>query len=149
MYNKRIPIPLPMFEHYANTINNMLDINLFSNTRKIEYTYARFLLAYTIKKKYPQTGPSRIARFFKLKGKSTHHATIIHSIKTWHKLTKKSNWDLSSQRKILNGYTVDYINQQLDLDYASEINRVIETVKKLSPDALELIKPCIKIALKK
>lgn len=149
MYKKRDEITYAQFEHYADLINNILDLNMFKNTRKIEYAYARYLLAHLIKNKFPQTTFTTIARFYIKKGKSSHHSTIMHSISTWKNLIDpQTKWTEKSQRQILNGYTVEYILNELELDYVSELADVLKDVRNLTKKGIDILKPCIDIAKK-
>ena len=69
-------------EFVAKQINRLADLNIFENTRKREYIEARSLfclISYRIAK---QTY-ANIARFFEQNGKSSDHATVLHSLKNY------------------------------------------------------------------
>jgi hypothetical protein len=69
-------------EFVARQINRLAGLNIFENTRKREYIEARSLfclISYRIAK---QTY-ANIARFFEQNGKSSDHATVLHSLKNY------------------------------------------------------------------
>jgi len=66
----------------AKRINKLSGIDVFVNTRKVEYVEARSLLGFILKK-YEGMTLQEICKFYEANGKSMNHATVIHSIKNF------------------------------------------------------------------
>ncbi len=107
----------------AKRINKLSGIDVFVNTRKVEYVEARSLLGFILKK-YEGMTLHDISRFYQANGKSMNHATVIHSIKNF-SIFKNYSPQLIDWLNIISDDINSYDNQEkrelikLKLNYIS------------------------------
>lgn len=69
-------------EELSERVKKITGLNIFENTRKVEYIEARAMFNYILYNTYGYT-LVRIARFYKMNGKNYDHATCLHSLKNF------------------------------------------------------------------
>ena len=137
------------FEELSSKINELFDLNMFKNTRKIEYVLARCLLAHTIKHKYNKTTLQNIANMYKQNGKSSDHSTILHNIRTWSRfIDEKTGVKIQVQRQLLRGNTVDYIMNIIDpkSTIQQKKTKLKQDIDNFNKHQVEFIEPCLENA---
>ena len=137
------------FEELSSKINDLFDLNMFKNTRKLEYVLARCLLAHTIKHKYNKTTLQNIANMYKQNGKSSDHSTILHNIRTWSRfIDEKTGVKIQVQRQLLRGNTVDYIMNIIDpkSTIQQKKTKLKQDIDNFNKHQVEFIEPCLENA---
>ena len=137
------------FKELSSKINDLFDLNMFKNTRKIEYVLARCLLAHTIKHKYNKTTLQNIANMYKQNGKSSDHSTILHNIRTWSRfIDEKTGVKIQVQRQLLRGNTVDYIMNIIDpkSTIQQKKTKLKQDIDNFNKHQVEFIEPCLENA---
>ena len=137
------------FEELSSKINELFDLNMFKNTRKLEYVLARCLLAHTIKHKYNKTTLQNIANMYKQYGKSSDHSTILHNIRTWSRfIDEKTGVKIQVQRQLLRGNTVDYIMNIIDpkSTIQQKKTKLKQDIDNFNKHQVEFIEPCLENA---
>ena len=137
------------FEELSSKINELFDLNMFKNTRKIEYVLARCLLAHTIKHKYNKTTLQYIANMYEQNGKSSDHSTILHNIRTWSRfIDEKTGVKIQVQRQLLRGNTVDYIMNIIDpkRTIQQKKTKLKQDIDNFNKHQVEFIEPCLENA---
>ena len=137
------------FEELSSKINELFDLNMFKNTRKIEYVLARCLLAHTIKHKYNKTTLQYIANMYEQNGKSSDHSTILHNIRTWSRyIDEKTGVKIQVQRQLLRGNTVDYIMNIIDpkSTIQQKKTKLKQDIDNFNKHQVEFIEPCLENA---
>ena len=123
----------------AKRINKLSGIDVFVNTRKVEYVEARSLLGFILKK-YEGMTLQEICKFYEANGKNMNHATVIHSIKNF-AIFKNYSPQLIDWLNIISDDINSYDNQEkrelikLKLNYISnkdvdELAIVIDAMAK-------------------
>ena len=137
------------FEELSSKINELFDLNMFKNTRKLEYVLARCLLAHTIKHKYNKTTLQYIANMYEQNGKSSDHSTILHNIRTWSRfIDEKTGVKIQVQRQLLRGNTVDYIMNIIDpkSTIQQKKTKLKQDIDNFNKHQVEFIEPCLENA---
>ena len=137
------------FKELSSKINDLFDLNMFKNTRKLEYVLARCLLAHTIKHKYNKTTLQYIANMYEQNGKSSDHSTILHNIRTWSRfIDTKTGVKIQVQRQLLRGNTVDYIMNIIDpkSTIQQKKTKLKEDIDNFNKHQVEFIEPCLENA---
>ena len=137
------------FKELSSKINDLFDLNMFKNTRKLEYVLARCLLAHTIKHKYNKTTLQNIANMYKQNGKSSDHSTILHNIRTWSRfIDEKTGVKIQVQRQLLRGNTVDYIMNIIDpkSTIQQKKTKLKQDIDNFNKHQVEFIEPCLENA---
>ena len=137
------------FKELSSKINDLFDLNMFKNTRKLEYVMARCLLAHTIKHKYNKTTLQNIANMYKQNGKSSDHSTILHNIRTWSRfIDEKTGVKIQVQRQLLRGNTVDYIMNIIDpkSTIQQKKTKLKQDIDNFNKHQVEFIEPCLENA---
>ena len=137
------------FKELSSKINDLFDLNMFKNTRKLEYVLARCLLAHTIKHKYNKTTLQNIANMYKQNGKSSDHSTILHNIRTWSRfIDTKTGVKIQGQRELLRGNTVDYIMNIIDpkSTIQQKKTKLKQDIDNFNIHQVEFIEPCLENA---
>ena len=137
------------FEELSSKINELFDLNMFKNTRKLEYVLARCLLAHTIKHKYNKTTLQYIANMYEQNGKSSDHSTILHNIRTWARfIDAKTGVKIQAQRELLRGNTVDYIMNIIDPKSTIQQKKakLKQDIDNFNKHQVAFIEPCLENA---
>tara|TARA_R100001440_G_scaffold10785_2_gene19603 strand:+ start:498 stop:944 length:447 start_codon:yes stop_codon:yes gene_type:complete len=137
------------FEELSSKINELFDLNMFKNTRKLEYVLARCLLAHTIKHKYNKTTLQYIANMYEQNGKSSDHSTILHNIRTWARfIDVKTGVKIQAQRELLRGNTVDYIMNIIDPKSTIQQKKakLKQDIDNFNKHQVAFIEPCLENA---
>ena len=137
------------FKELSSKINDLFDLNMFKNTRKLEYVLARCLLAHTINHKYNKTTLQNIANMYKQNGKSSDHSTILHNIRTWSRfIDEKTGVKIQVQRQLLRGNTVDYIMNIIDpkSTIQQKKTKLKQDIDNFNKHQVEFIEPCLENA---
>ena len=85
----------------ADSVCKLTRINIFKDTRKLEYVEARSLFYYILKNDYGTTYKF-IQNYMTERGKPVHHATILHSIESYELYSRYDENLLRSRDFILN-----------------------------------------------
>ncbi len=123
----------------TNKLIKITGLDIFKPTRARDYVEARALLMYVFYK-YLGMSKSAIARYFKDRGKSMNHATVIHHLKAW-EFTVKYNPALARDLNDLLGQT-QYMDMKLQTQYIQDkapllTKKNIEDVYLLTRDMYE------------
>ena len=118
----------------SERIIKMSGIDIFKNTRVTEYVELRSLACYIFKKKMHMTLID-IAKFFKSRGKSMDHATVIHSVKRY-SIYRNTNNTL----KMYQSCFKFKLNDAVDYDAIDRITFLQQKCKKIAKKNSELKK---------
>lgn len=75
-------------QKFAETINTELKIDMFSNTRKLEYVDARSLYCYILRKDFNYK-LYEIRDIFIRNGKKSHHTSVLHLVNLYDEVSKR------------------------------------------------------------
>lgn len=107
----------------ANKINELAQLDIFTNTRKAQYIEARSLFC-LIAYKYFKFNLTQIARYMKQNGKNSDHATILHALKNYEMYSK--------YQPHLNMWLEDIVGDLTNLELDQKQQLIIHKVKQLS-----------------
>jgi hypothetical protein len=126
-------------DQIVQKINALAELNILDNTRKREYIEARAVFC-VIAYKYVGLNLSQVAKYFKDRGKSSDHATILHALKNYEIYSK-----YNSQ---LNLWLSDIVCST-DLKVTSKKQIAIHKISQMSETNIDLLeKPIEMIYLK-
>jgi hypothetical protein len=126
-------------DQIVTKINALAGLNILDNTRKREYIEARAVFC-VIAYKYVGLNLSQVAQYFKDRGKSSDHATILHALKNYEIYSK-----YNSQ---LNLWLSDIVCST-DLKVTSKKQIAIHKISQMSETNIDLLeKPIEMIYLK-
>ena len=120
----------------AQSVINMTNVNIFSNTRQRNFVELRALVCWILKEQLGM-GWSHIALFFQSKGKLMNHATVIHLVKMYpsyknynQELQKiEDSFDLKPNPKFDNVEQFYYLKIKGE-HFEKKYNKLKESIKK-------------------
>lgn len=121
---------MKQLDKIANQINELAQLDIFTNTRKVEYIEARSLFS-VIAYKYIGVNLIGIARYLKSKGKHSDHSTVLHSFKNFEMYAK--------YKPILYVWLEEIIKDIDDIKYQQKQQLVNHKVKQLTEKNLETL----------
>ena len=127
----------------ADKLIEMSGLDLFKNTRVTEYVELRSLACYLFRVKMNITLID-IAKFFKSRGKSMDHATVIHSVKRY-SIYRNTN----STLKMYQSCFKFKLNDAVDYDAIDRITFLQQKCKKIAKKNSELKKKIQELNYKK
>jgi len=121
---------MKQLDKIANQINKLAELDIFTNTRKVEYVEARSLFS-VIAYKYIGVNLIGIARYLKSKGKDSDHSTVLHSFKNFEMYAKYT--------PILYVWLEDIVKEVDDIKFQQKQKIVSHKVKQLTEKNLETL----------
>ena len=126
-------------DQIVTKINALAEIDILDNTRKREYIEARSVFC-VIAYKYVGFNLSQVAQYFKDRGKSSDHATVLHAVK---------NYEIYSRyNSNLNLWLSDIICNT-DLKVTSKKQIMIHKIRQMNENNIDLLEKPIEIVYSK
>jgi hypothetical protein len=127
----------------AKQVNKLSGIDVFENTRKRENIEARSLLN-TVLYKYKKMSLSQIKDFYIQNGKSSHHTTVLHSLRNFD-IFKNYNTELmewltcitSDMTKINNEAKRELIKIKINFISNKDVDEIALLVNAMAKKELE------------
>jgi len=126
-------------DQIVTKLNALAELDILNNTRKREYIEARAVFC-VIAYKYVGLTLSQVARYFKDRGKSSDHATILHAIK---------NYDIYSRYNQKLDLWLSDIVCSTDLKVASKKQIMIHKITQMNENNIDLLEKPIEIIYSK
>lgn len=121
---------MKQLDKIAKQVNELAELDIFTNTRKVEYVEARSLFS-VLAYKYIGVNLISIARYLESRGKHSDHSTVLHSFKNFEMYARYT--------PKLYVWLEEIIKDIDDIKYQQKQKLVSHKVKQLTEENLETL----------